>query len=111
MDNPVGSRPAARPTGKKRKAATPPPLRGHIVLHTKNLEEVRGLTAHIWSKHMSDVIGAGGYESTISRVPKNKKTVTRVASDFDFHHLGRFATAYRKKFGESPSETLNPSFL
>ncbi len=40
------------------------------------------------------------------RDPKNKKTVTRLASDLEFHHLGRFSTAYRIKFGESPSETL-----
>ncbi|MFZ4775106.1 MAG: AraC family transcriptional regulator [Terrimicrobiaceae bacterium] len=38
--------------------------------------------------------------------PANEKTVTRVASDLEFHHLGRFATAYRRKFGESPSKTL-----
>jgi len=40
------------------------------------------------------------------RDPGNNKTVTRLASDLGFHHLGRFSTAYRKKFGESPSETL-----
>ena len=38
--------------------------------------------------------------------PRNKKTVTRLASDLEFHHLGRFSTAYRRKFGESPSATL-----
>jgi len=40
------------------------------------------------------------------RDPGNKKSVTRLASDLEFHHLGRFSTAYRRKFGESPSETL-----
>jgi len=40
------------------------------------------------------------------RDPNNKMTVTRLASDLGFHHLGRFSTAYRKKFGEPPSETL-----
>ncbi|MEI6491078.1 MAG: AraC family transcriptional regulator [Verrucomicrobiota bacterium] len=39
------------------------------------------------------------------RDPVNKKTVTRIASDLEFHHLGRFSTAYRRKFGESPSQT------
>jgi len=40
------------------------------------------------------------------RDPGTKKTVTRLASDLEFHHLGRFSTAYRRKFGESPSATL-----
>lgn len=33
--------------------------------------------------------------------------VTSVASNFGFGHLGRFSVAYRQKFGESPSQTLN----
>jgi AraC-like DNA-binding protein len=33
-------------------------------------------------------------------------TVTSVALDSGFAHLGRFAAAYRHHYGESPSETL-----
>jgi transcriptional regulator GlxA family with amidase domain len=33
-------------------------------------------------------------------------TVTAVAHRWGFAHLGRFASAYRAKFGHSPSETL-----
>jgi AraC-like DNA-binding protein len=33
-------------------------------------------------------------------------TVAEVAHRWGFAHLGRFASAYRKRFGESPSETL-----
>lgn len=32
--------------------------------------------------------------------------VTRVAMDLGFEHLGRFSTAYRMLFGQSPSESL-----
>jgi AraC family transcriptional regulator, ethanolamine operon transcriptional activator len=33
-------------------------------------------------------------------------TVTAVAADHGFYQLGRFAGMYRKRFGESPSTTL-----
>ena len=32
--------------------------------------------------------------------------VTRIAEDFGFTHLGRFAVNYKKRFGESPSASL-----
>jgi AraC-like DNA-binding protein len=34
------------------------------------------------------------------------QTVTSIALDCGFAHLGRFSAAYRKAFGESPSDTL-----
>lgn len=40
------------------------------------------------------------------RSPEPGATVTRVAMDCGFFHLGRFAQAYRQAFGESPSATL-----
>ncbi|WP_414688000.1 helix-turn-helix domain-containing protein [Mycobacterium sp.] len=36
-------------------------------------------------------------------------TVSDTAYRWGFAHLGRFAVAYRNKFGESPSETLHKS--
>jgi AraC-like DNA-binding protein len=33
-------------------------------------------------------------------------TVTRIAEDCGFNHLGRFSVEYAKRYGESPSETL-----
>lgn len=42
--------------------------------------------------------------------PSNETTVTDAAIDSGFSHLGRFAHAYRVKFGEAPSVTLARSF-
>jgi AraC-like DNA-binding protein len=38
--------------------------------------------------------------------PGGAATVTTIASRWGFNHLGRFATSYRARFGESPSQTL-----
>ena len=37
---------------------------------------------------------------------RDQTTVTVVALQYGFYHLGRFAGAYRETFGELPSETL-----
>ena len=38
--------------------------------------------------------------------PTARDAVTRAASDFGFWHLSRFASQYRRLFGESPSATV-----
>ena len=39
-------------------------------------------------------------------MPRDGITVTAVAERWGFHHLGSFSVEYRKRWGESPSETL-----
>ncbi len=39
-------------------------------------------------------------------LPSDGVTVTAVAERWGFHHLGSFSVEYRKRWGESPSETL-----
>lgn len=39
-------------------------------------------------------------------LPSDGVTVTEVAQRWGFHHLGGFAVLYRRRWGESPSETL-----
>jgi AraC-like DNA-binding protein len=36
-------------------------------------------------------------------------SIGRIAMDFGFNHLGRFAGAYRSHFGELPSQTVRSS--
>lgn len=38
--------------------------------------------------------------------PGHNTSVTTVAYDCGFSHLGRFAREYARRYGESPSETL-----
>jgi AraC-like DNA-binding protein len=45
----------------------------------------------------------------LARADVRDKTVTEIANDCGFGELGRFAVAYRKLFGESPSVTLRRS--
>lgn len=40
--------------------------------------------------------------------PRSSSTVTSVALDLGFDHMGRFAAYYRATYGESPSATLRP---
>ena len=42
----------------------------------------------------------------VDGLPSDGVTVTEVAERWGFHHLGSFAALYRKRWGESPSETL-----
>jgi transcriptional regulator GlxA family with amidase domain len=43
---------------------------------------------------------------TLRRADPQRVTVASVAHRWGFAHLGRFASAYRSRFGTSPSETL-----
>jgi len=35
-----------------------------------------------------------------------RDTITNIAGNCGFEHLGRFSVEYRKRYGESPSQTL-----
>nr|WP_255426451.1 AraC family transcriptional regulator [Pseudonocardia sp. C8] len=47
-----------------------------------------------------------GVRAELRAADPTRCTVSRVAADWGFHHLGRFAVAYRRRWGESPSATL-----
>jgi transcriptional regulator GlxA family with amidase domain len=43
------------------------------------------------------------------RTSRKSGGISEIALRYQFHHLGRFSQAYRKKFGELPSATLTRS--
>ena len=47
-----------------------------------------------------------GARAELADMDPTRATVSRIAADWGFHHLGRFAVAYRARWGESPSDTL-----
>ena len=48
-------------------------------------------------------------QQTLLEHPTFSDAMSRVASDFGFWHLSRFAGQYRALFGETPHETLRRS--
>ncbi|MCF6387933.1 AraC family transcriptional regulator [Mycobacterium sp. MBM] len=46
------------------------------------------------------------HEELMDAAPADGITVTSVAERWGFHHLGSFGAEYRKRWGESPSQTL-----
>lgn len=67
------------------KNKTRPSLRRHQVLRTDVLQEGQDFTARVWAKHKSHVIGDGGYESTISRVPLGRSFLCLVDCPSPMH--------------------------
>jgi AraC-like DNA-binding protein len=67
-----------------------------------------GFRRHIGSAPMAHLqqIWLTRAHETLRKGDPAELTVADVAHRWGFAHLGRFASAYRKRFGESPSETL-----
>lgn len=44
---------------------------------------------------------------TLMNVEPHRLSITTVAMDYGFHHLGHFCAAYKERFGEQPRETVH----
>ena len=40
----------------------------------------------------------------------HSNTVSQIAEKYDFSHMGHFSSEYKKRFGQTPSQTLNSQF-
>jgi transcriptional regulator GlxA family with amidase domain len=67
----------------------------------KHFHEVRGISP---MRYARDCRFAEVRQALLHAGPQD--TVTTIAVHWGFCHLGRFSVEYRKRFGETPSETL-----
>ena len=57
-------------------------------------------------KEYQQYIRLNGIRKTILSVKDPHITLSEIAANYNYSHLGHFSTEYKKFFGESPSETL-----
>nr|WP_221375806.1 AraC family transcriptional regulator [Actinoplanes polyasparticus] len=75
-------------------------------MSVRSLQE--GFRRHVGTAPMTYLqrVRLGRAHEDLRRADPVRLTVAAVAHRWGFAHLGRFASAYRSQFGESPSETL-----
>jgi AraC-like DNA-binding protein len=81
-------------------------LAGIAGMSVRSLQE--GFRRHVGSAPMTYLqqVRLGRAHDTLQLSDPSLITVASIAHRWGFAHLGRFASAYRTKFGQSPSETL-----
>jgi AraC-like DNA-binding protein len=81
-------------------------LAGIAGMSVRSLQE--GFRRHLGCTPMTYLQGVRleRARDSLRRSDPSRVTVAAVAHRWGFAHLGRFASAYRARFGESPSETL-----
>jgi AraC-like DNA-binding protein len=84
-------------------------LAGIAGMSVRSLQE--GFRRHLGCAPMAYLqqVRLGKVHETLQRADPTRVTVATVAHRWGFAHLGRFASVYRTRFGESPSETLRSS--
>ena len=92
--------------GHAREPLTVDDLAAAVGLSVRSLQE--GFRRHLDTTPTARLRAArlAGVRAELTTADPTRCTVSRVAADWGFHHLGRFAVAYRERWGESPSATL-----
>jgi AraC-like DNA-binding protein len=62
-------------------------------------------------KEYQQYIRLNGIRKTILSVKDPRTTLSEIAANYNYSHLGHFSVEYKKFFGESPSETLRKVLL
>ena len=102
---PVSQRPDGG--GRTRRKAREPasaPARSAPALSSSLMPEPAGATSTMITRYLR----AARYEKVRETLCRAQPVegVTEIAAKWGFGHMGRFSIDYRKRFGESPSETL-----
>ncbi len=90
-------------------ADTPPTLRAlsHVAA-TSPRTLIRGFNRHLGCSpiaYLRDIRLQRAHEDLCQSAPEDI-SVTSIAHRWNFFHLGRFTTLYKRKFGQSPAESL-----
>lgn len=89
------------------RAMTTERVAAHAGMSARALQ--RGFQEHVGCSPMDylrDIRLKRARDALSAADPSSELTVTQVALEAGFMHLGRFSVQYRRRFGESPSETL-----
>ena len=88
----------------------------HSSIGLSDLTKISGVAGRTLLKHFSQFVGISPMRYLrMARLDKARERllgaepeegVTKIASAFGYDHMGRFAVEYRRRFGESPSQTL-----
>jgi AraC-like DNA-binding protein len=113
-----------------------PPQRAPRPIVSRAVEQIRAAPQHAWTvaalaagsfcsvrslqagfvhdlgttpmRYLAGVRMAGAHDE-LARADPFFSSVSGIATDWGFSHLGRFSAAHRRAFGESPSQTLQQS--
>ncbi|MGV0906707.1 AraC family transcriptional regulator [Mycobacterium novum] len=109
--------PPARPRGVRKaleyieaecdRAITTERLAAHVGTSARALQ--RGFQEHVGCspmEYLRDVRLKRARDALLAADPSSNLSVTEIALDSGFMHLGRFSVEYRQRFGELPSQTL-----
>jgi len=118
-------------SGVEEKRRSPPPIRQTAArrvdeyiranlcnpLPMRDLVQISGVRERALQSGFQDLFGhspkahvtilrLNGVRTRLHASESEETTVREVANGFGFWHLGRFSAAYRRHFGDLPSETL-----
>jgi AraC family ethanolamine operon transcriptional activator len=86
-----------------------PELCAHLGISQRTLEHAFKLEMGLTPKQFDNLLRLNAARQRLLRSSAEQETIAQVAEQFGISHLGRFAAAYLRQFGELPSDTVGAS--